>query len=92
MLHAQLAGEGLDLVIAGVNAAGLEYDNPIITAGRALPWLQDPDDGVWRSYGAEWRDLFAVVGGVVQDKRNLTEHDLTQPEEADALAEMLRGL
>ena len=77
--------------IVGINAAGLEGANPDITAGRTLPWLQDPDDNVWRLYGAEWRDIFLLdADGLVLDRRNLTEFSLTDADNATAYADVLR--
>lgn len=79
------------LHIVGINAAGLEGANPDITYGRVLPWLQDPDDAVWRLYGAAWRDIFLLdADGVVLDERNLTEFSLTDGANAAAYADVLR--
>jgi hypothetical protein len=74
---AELDAEGGAPPVAGINAAGLEEHNDLIMEGRVLPWLQDPFDDVWSSWGAEWRDIFVVDGsGIVVDKRSLTSFDL----------------
>jgi hypothetical protein len=60
-------------------------------AGRTLPWTQDPDDGVWALFGAEWRDVFVTdPDGVVTEVKNLTSYDLTDSANADAFADALR--
>ena len=64
--------------ILGVNFIGMESGNPIICAGRTLPWLQDVSAAnVWNSWGVTFRDVVILDA---QNKTvgiyNLTHHDL----------------
>lgn len=56
-----------------------------------LPILQDTiEANVWASWGAVWRDVYIVdPQGHIVGKYNLTEHDLSVPENRDALRQML---
>lgn len=92
-LAAALESEGVTLAIAGINAAGLEEHNPTIMDGRVLPWLQDTDGAVWTTWAAVWRDLFLVDGeGLLVDRVNLTDFDLNNTENYDALDADMRAL
>ena len=67
--------------ILGVNFIGMESGNPIICAGRTLPWLQDVSAAnVWNSWGVTFRDVVILDQN---NKRvgvyNLTDHDLRVP-------------
>ena len=93
----------LPIEISGINAAGLEFGNPSITAGRHIPWLQDvAAQNVWGTWrvnqvrpslpGVQWRDV------VVLDERNhpiavfnLTDHDLGNSANFAALKAILRA-
>lgn len=47
--------------ILGIDAAGFESGNPVICAGRTLPWLQDtPAADVWRSWAANLDDVILL--------------------------------
>jgi hypothetical protein len=78
----QIEIEGIQLQavqIAGINEIGAESGNAEITAGAALPWLQDtPEQAVWDSWGATWRDVI-VLDSVAQRAwvYNLTDNDLS---------------
>jgi hypothetical protein len=79
--------------ILGVNGAGLEGSNSLMTAGRTLPWLQDTtEQQVWTSWHVTYRDV------VVLDARNravavfnLTVHDLHRAAARDSLLQILRA-
>lgn len=76
----ELAAEAVEVPIHGLNAAGLEAFNAAFVEGRDLPWLQDPDDGVWNAWGAVWRDLYLVdAQGVLLERWSLTDVDLREP-------------
>jgi len=88
--------------IAGINAAGLEFGNGAISAGRTIPWLQDVSSqniwGTWRvnelrpqTPGVAYRDVILLQG----ENRpfavfNLTDHDLSNPANDAALKTLLR--
>jgi hypothetical protein len=82
VMHEAIAEElGFEIPIVGLNAAGLQDANPVITDGRDLPWLQDTSGDVWDAWRAEWRDIFVLdADGVIIDHRNLTAFDLTNTE------------
>lgn len=93
-LQTELAGEGLNVRILGVNAAGHEAANDAITEGRDLPWLQDqPAVDAWAQQGARWRDVFVYGPGAetLVHEQNLTDSDLGESRHYEALAEVLRG-
>jgi hypothetical protein len=47
--------------LLGVNDAGQEGDNPLMCAGRTLPWLQDtPAAQVWARWQASIEDVVVV--------------------------------
>ncbi len=81
----------MPIQILGINAAGLESGNPSITAGRALPWLQDtPEANVWAAWQVTFRDV------VILDTENrpvaaynLTVHDLADPASYAELKQLL---
>jgi hypothetical protein len=83
----------LEVQIIGVNERGHELGNPIITKDRSLPWLQDLDadqDGASDNFMNRWdyayRDVVIVdAQNVPIEAYNLTENDLGQPENFDAL-------
>lgn len=78
--------------ILGVNSKGAEAGNSSVCEGRDLPWLQDTaDEDVWGLWAVTYRDV------VVADHENrvfavynLTEHDLTNPANYEALKAILR--
>jgi hypothetical protein len=80
-----------DVRILGVNAIGHEAGNAGISAGRTIPWLQDTDtERAWESWRVTWRDV------VILDEHNrfvgvfnLTTHDLADPQNYDALKNLL---
>jgi hypothetical protein len=77
--------------ILGVNGVGQESGNASICANRVLPWLQDTEQqGVWTKWDVTWRDV------VILDEQNeviaiynLTEHNLADPANYDALKSLL---
>ena len=73
-----------------MNGAGLEGSNHLMANLGTIPWLQDPDDGVWSSWGVVYRDV------VILDEANrfvaaynLTSNDLSDPAKFAALHQML---
>lgn len=82
-----------EAVILGVNAAGLEVGNVTVTADRTLPWLQDTDSvDAWGAWGVTWRDVWVLdPDGVLVGIMNLTEHDLSAPENFAALQELIES-
>ena len=77
----ELAIEGFDVAILGVNEAGHEAGNPSITTGRDLPWLQDtPEADVWHGWGITFRDVVILdEENEVVAIYNLTQNTLADP-------------
>jgi hypothetical protein len=84
-------GAGAPIQILGVNAAGQESANALMSEGRVLPLLQDRSDvdawGLWR---VEYRDV------VILDTQNrpvavynLTLHDLADTSDYAELKALL---
>lgn len=73
--------------ILGINAAGGESDNALMVEGRVLPWLQDRSDvSVWTQWHVTYRDVVILdTQGQEYARFNLTAHDLSKPENAEAL-------
>lgn len=61
-------------------------------AGRVLPWLQEvKGDAVWSDWGVTYRDVVVLDGeNKVTGVYNLTEHDLSDSGNRDALKQLLR--
>lgn len=80
------------IAILGVNAAGQEGGNAVAVKERTIPWLQDtPEVDAWGSWHVTWRDV--VVLDQKNDVRavfNLTEHDLNNPDNYQALKQLLQ--
>ena len=87
----ELAAEGENTVIVGINGIGFESGNEAFTDGRDLAWLQDIDEAdVWTAWAIEYRDV-AVLD---EDNRlvevfNLTEQDLADETTYAALRDLL---
>ncbi len=87
----------LKIQILGVNERGHEFGNVSVTAGRQLPWLQDVDsdqdgrsDNFMNQWDYEYRDVVLVdASNIPIATYNLTEHDLSVPENFDTLRQML---
>lgn len=78
--------------ILGVNQTGQDPYNDLAVAGNSIPWLQDAADAAWGGWAVTWRDVVVLDGenrkvGVF----NLTEHDITQPDEYAALLALLKS-
>ncbi len=75
----------------GVNGAGHESDNGLMTAGRALPLLQDtPAVDAWSAWAVAYRDVVIVDGqGVKRGVFNVTLHDLSVAANRAALKQQL---
>lgn len=66
--------------------------NHLTSYGKTLPWLQDTQTNVWRSWGAEYRDVIIVdSSNRVVNVLNLTFNDLGQPANKERLKGMLRS-
>jgi P2-related tail formation protein len=89
-LDAQAPGA---VVLLGINGPALEATNAEMTAGRALPWLQDVAAvDAWTQWAVEYRDVVIVDGaGVKRGAFNLTLHDLALAENQAALEALLLG-
>jgi hypothetical protein len=89
-LDAQAPGA---FAIVGVNAAGLEDSNSLMTTGRTLPWLQDRSDvNVWSTWAVEYRDVIILDAENRRvDVFNLTSHDLADPANQATLEQKLLG-
>lgn len=102
-LNAENQTGRFEIAIAGINAIGLEFGNGGISAGRTIPWLQDvASQNVWSTWrvnelrpatpGVAYRDVIMLQG---ENKPfavfNLTEHDLGDPANYNALKSLLRN-
>ena len=83
-----------DVVIVGINEAGFETANDLMTNGRDLPWLQDTaEDDVWNTWVHEYRDVRMLDRqGVEVSVYNLTDNDLADPANFGALKSTLEDL
>lgn len=74
----------------GVNQTGQEEWNDLAVEGNTVPWLQDVGDAVWTSWEAAWRDVVVLDA---ENRKvavfNLFEHDLSNPDDRDALRALL---
>ena len=79
------------IAILGVNEAGYEATNDLMTTGRTLPWLQDRVDvNVWLAWQVEYRDVvIRDAAGKRVGVYNLTLHDLADPANQTALKQLL---
>ena len=77
--------------ILGVNAVGQEAGNAAICANRVLPWLQDTEQqGVWTKWDVTPGDVVILDDqNEVVAIYNLTEHNLADPANYDALKSLL---
>jgi hypothetical protein len=66
--------------ILGVNELGHEAGNPLMTADRDLPWLQDTAEADWWGIWAPgYRDVIFLDGeGELVAIYNLTDHPITE--------------
>ena len=86
-----LDGLAREVRILGVNGAGLESGNAACCAGRTIPWLQD-DAGsdVWGLWDVNYRDVILLdAQNLPIAVYNLTEHDLGNPADYEALKALL---
>ena len=68
----------MNVEILGVNQIGAEAYNAYMTAGNALPWLQDVQaESVWSRWGVDYRDVRILDSeSRLVATYNLTIHDL----------------
>ncbi|MCC7291407.1 MAG: hypothetical protein IT449_05010 [Phycisphaerales bacterium] len=80
--------------ILGINEVGLESGNEGMMAGRVLPWLQATEDAdVWATWEVEFRDVVILDPDNHRETAyNLTEHDLSNAENYEALKNLLIDL
>ena len=77
--------------ILGINETGQESGNAGIVVGNTIPWLQDTAaQNVWSDWKVTWRDVIILddannVAGIF----NLTDHDLQDPAQYNALKALL---
>ena len=95
-LDANHAGLGIEIV--GVNMAGRESHNDVITDGVDLPWLQDVDlneddsSDAWAAWEAQLRDV--IILDAANQKittYNLTQNDLGESANYVHLKDLLVG-
>lgn len=74
-IDAELGGDpGSKVQFVGINEAGHEAGNPLITNGRNLPWLQDTiDEQVWKNWGITFRDVVVLDA----ENRPIAVHNVT---------------
>jgi hypothetical protein len=93
-MHDELAAESLQQAvdILGVNFPGAESGIPDMCLGRDLPLLQDTTEAdVWGAWEVTYRDVFVLdAENRVVTIYNLTDHDLGQPANYEALKGILR--
>ncbi len=77
--------------VIGINRLDQESNNPLVTADRTLPWLQDTDTASqWASWGAVWRDVRIVSSRLeLAGVYNLTPNDLGNPANRATLKQMI---
>ncbi len=86
----------LDIQLLGINAAGMESGNDVMTAGRNLPWLQDVvplepgEESPWTSWDVTLRDVVILdADNHAIDTFNLTTYDLHDPDNYNTLRQIL---
>ncbi|MDA0813432.1 MAG: hypothetical protein O3C21_13720 [Verrucomicrobia bacterium] len=77
--------------VIGVNRKTDAAGNPVVSAERVLPWIQDTGDAdVWTKWNVTYRDVRIVDGsGELVDVYNLSANDLGVPENWTTLAQMI---
>ena len=77
--------------IMGVNGSGRESGNAGACEGRDIPWLQEtPAEPVWARWHVAYRDVIVLdEDNVPLAVYNLTEHDLWNQANYDALKALL---
>ena len=80
--------------ILGVNQAGYEVGNEMITMERSLPWLQDVEDvNAWGLWAVNYRDVYILdQTHTLKAIYNLTEHDLNDENTYEELKDLLIDL
>jgi hypothetical protein len=93
-MHDELAADTLqhEVTILGVNTIGAESGVPDMCLGRDIPLLQDTAAAkVWESWHVTYRDVFVLdPDNHVITVYNLTEHDLSNPDNYATLKGILR--
>ncbi len=77
--------------ILGVNEDGYASANETICYGRDLPWVQEGSDfSIWESWEVVYRDVIIVDSENGEVSRfNLTDRSLSEPENYEALRQLL---
>jgi hypothetical protein len=83
------AGDAIHIL--GLNEAGQERDNSLMSEEGVLPWLQDTvEQDVWGEWGVVWRDVVVLdAGNIPRTVYNLTDHDLRRQSAYDSLKAIL---
>ncbi len=77
--------------IGGVNSFDAASANDLMTAGRALPWLQDPTGATWTAWDVTNRDTVVLdATNAKVTAYNLTVHDLSVPANYAELMQILK--
>jgi hypothetical protein len=73
---------------------GYESGNTLMCDGKDLPWLQEvPNQSVWTDWGVTFRDVVILnVDNEWVTAYNVTDHDLSVPQNYEALKALLRDL
>ena len=87
----------LRIELIGINEPDQEAENAAATNGADIPWLQDLDvdenglgDAAMDLWGMEFRDVMILDGANQKVGRyNLDQHNLANPENYDALKQLL---
>mgnify|MGYP000946480942 CR=1 FL=1 len=74
-----------------INAIGYESGLEDLYEATDLPVLQDDEKAqVWIRWEAQWRDTYVLDGdNELVGVYNLTEHDLSDPDEVQGLLDLL---
>ena len=91
-MKARLAAEHPELEVDIVAVNGAEYAASLeaVFADTTIPVVQDSDRvRVWRAWEADWRDVYVLDReNAVSAVYNLTDNDLADPANQDALVEL----
>ena len=80
--------------ILGINEAGYESGNALVTDLGDIPWLQDvASSDVWTAWDVRYRDVVVLdADNHPVAVFNLTDHDLARPADYEALKALLLDL
>ena len=86
--------DGVPIQIIGINEAGYEISNQIITDGRDIPWLQDTEDiNAWELWDVTYRDVYLIDRDLkLRGIYNLSQNNLNDEATYEIFKEILMGL